>query len=252
MLFPSSTPARRLPGNAQTTAPEPRTNTAGAGGLCLGSPALTRLAVLAPGVVTEVFGEPGSGKTTLGLHAAASAEQAGAAAVFLDAEHAVFGPYAAALGVEKSVLIQPERGQGGVAAAIVQARRIRASLVVVDTLAALYPEALDEPAFQRLAVGGLRALCRLGVPVLVLNQTRVSGRLAMDASAGGRVVRRFASVRLELVVDSIASDRRSQLGSCRVVKSPLALPGERVRFRLWFGKGISRTLSKEEGFLDEI
>ena len=167
------------------------------------------------GAITELFGPPAIGKTTLALQWVAQAQESGQSAAWIDAEHTFDAAYAIALGVslERLPLAKPETAEQ----AIEMARRLALSqavdALVVDSAAALVPQAEMEsglaggPDLQaRVLASGLRSLARAVVKtdtaILFLNQLRSrmtpAGRESGETTAGGPALKLYAAVRLVL------------------------------------------------------
>ena len=171
------------------------------------------------GGIVELFGPPSSGKTTLALQIVAKAQQDGATAAWIDAEHVFDAPYAAALGVrvEELPLAQPQSAEEALAISCRLAGSGAVDLLVVDSAAALVPQLELESQMgeggaglqSKVLASGLRkltlAIRRTGAVVVFLNQTR-SRRPASggeeELSAGGAPLKLYAAVRLALGTQS--------------------------------------------------
>lgn len=195
------------------------------------------------GRLVEVFGPEGCGKTSIGLRAAAQAQQAGGAAAYVDADFALDAGRARECGVdlERLVLVRPRSGEEAleIAAALAGSRAV--DLVVVDSVAALAPRLELESALEdaprgtlaELLARGLRRLSaaagRAGACVLLLNQLRSRPEPASgegETTAGGPAVRLRASVRVELRPEAGARVR------ARTVKNRLAPPFRTAAFEI--------------------
>jgi recombination protein RecA len=166
------------------------------------------------GRLTEVYGPDGAGKTTLALSVIAQAQQAGGAACFIDAEHALDLGWATTIGVdlERLVLCRPEHGEQALEVAAVLVNSGALDMLVIDSIAALVPKVeLDGEMGERhagvqanLLSQALRKLCgpiaRAGTAVIVTNQLRQrAGTPGMPVyTSGGRALGYYASLRLDL------------------------------------------------------
>jgi recombination protein RecA len=167
------------------------------------------------GRLIEIYGPESSGKTTIALHVIAEAQKRGELAAFIDAEHALDPNYARVLGVDVDNLVvaQPDNGEQAVETAIALVDSGAVSLVVIDSVAALVPQAeLDGDVGDshmglqaRLMSQSCRMLvgrCRVNnVTVIFINQIREKIGVMMgnpETTTGGRALKFFASVRLDV------------------------------------------------------
>jgi recombination protein RecA len=226
------------------------------------------------GRITEIFGPESSGKTTLAQHIIAEAQKLGGTVAYIDAEHALDPSYAANCGVNVDDLLisQPDTGEQALEITEALVRSGAVDVIVVDSVAALVPQAEIEGQMGDAHVGlqarlmsqALRKLAaaigKAGTAVVFINQLREKVGIVFgnpEVTPGGRALKFYSSVRIDLRRIETLKQGDVAIGNmvrAKVVKNKIAPPFKMAQFDIMFDRGISREgnlidMGVEEGII---
>ena len=236
------------------------------------------------GRIIEIYGPESSGKTTVALHIVAEVQKAGGTAAFIDAEHALDPGYAARLGVqlENLYISQPDNGEQALDIVETLVRSGAIDVVVVDSVAALTPQAeidgemgdshvglqarLMSQALRKLTAQALRKLTAVTskskCSIIFINQLREKVGVvygSAETTTGGKALKFYASVRIDIRRTESLKDGSDIIGNrvkAKIVKNKVAPPFKVAEFDIMYGTGISSLgclidLGVQNGFIQK-
>jgi recombination protein RecA len=229
------------------------------------------------GRIVEIYGPESSGKTTLALSAIAEAQRGGGRAAFVDAEHAIDPVYARKLGVniDELILSQPDNGEQALEIVEMLAHSNAIDLIIVDSVAALVPQAELDGVMSDNQVGlqarlmskAMRKLAgvlnKSNCTVIFINQLREKVGIAYgnpEVTSGGRALKFYASIRIDIRRSEAIKNGDVVVGNkvkIKVVKNKVAPPFTACEIELMFGQGFSKVgeildLATEAGIVKKM
>ncbi|QGZ97725.1 recombinase RecA [Mycoplasma sp. NEAQ87857] len=213
------------------------------------------------GRIVEIYGPESCGKTTLTLHTIAEVQKNNGVAAFIDAEHSIDSGYAASIGVDidNLILAQPDSGEQALEIVDILAKTGAVDLIVVDSVAALVPEAelngemVDQQigAQARLMSKALRKITgnlnKNKTTIIFINQIREKVGVIFgnpETTPGGRALKFYSSIRIEVRKGQAINESKDIVGNevkFKIVKNKLSAPYKNTQSEIYFSKGIDKT-----------